>query len=127
MWHLDPTELRVLWMKFEIALIIDGFTRKIFAARVFNHRPTTSSLVSLLGEVTKDHRLRFLIADNGSQFRARFRAGVNALGNEHIRCSVGHWQLNAKLERVNRGGPATRRLSESPTRPQNAKRAAFHA
>ena len=101
-WHLDLTELRILWMKFETAVIIDGFTRKIIAARVFNRRPTTPDLVALISEASRDHRPRFLITDNGSQFRARFRTGVENLGIEHIRCSVRHWQLNAKLERVNR-------------------------
>lgn len=101
-WHLDLTDMRVLWMRFDIAVIIDGFTRKVIAARVFNRRPRTDDLVSLLGVVTGDNRPRFLVTDNGSQFRARFRASVHAFGIEHVRCSVGHWQLNAKLERVNR-------------------------
>jgi transposase InsO family protein/transposase-like protein len=101
-WHLDLTELRVLWMRFEIAVIIDGFTRKIIAERIFNRRPTTDDLASLLRKVTEASRPRFLITDHGSQFRSRFRRAVHGLGIEHIRCSVGHWQLNAKLERVNR-------------------------
>ncbi|GAB4520877.1 MAG: hypothetical protein Tsb0013_24350 [Phycisphaerales bacterium] len=101
-WHLDLTGLRVLWMRFEIAVIIDGFTRKIIAARVFSRRPTTDDLVSLLRGVAEGNRPRFLITDHGSQFRVRFRRAVHELGIEYVRCSVGHWQLNAKLERVNR-------------------------
>ena len=39
---------------------------------------------------------------HGSQFRDGLRRAVYDLGIKHVRCSVGNWQLNAKLERTNR-------------------------
>ncbi|MEM9083567.1 MAG: hypothetical protein AAGB34_08230, partial [Planctomycetota bacterium] len=52
-WHLDMTELRVLWMKFEIAVILDGFTRKIIGIKAFNRRPTTVWLIWLMPRLVK--------------------------------------------------------------------------
>jgi transposase len=45
-WHLDMTEVRVLWKKIEIAAIVDGFSRKVIARRrlgVDPHRRTWRS------------------------------------------------------------------------------------
>lgn len=43
---------------------------------------------------------RFLVTYYGSQFRPRFREAVEPHGLVHVRCSVGQWQLNAKVERA---------------------------
>ena len=45
---------------------------------------------------------RFLITDHGSQFRATFQQAIEDLSMIHVRCSVGTWHLDAKVERVNR-------------------------
>ncbi|MEL7484379.1 MAG: DDE-type integrase/transposase/recombinase [Planctomycetota bacterium] len=101
-WHLDMTDLRVLWRRFEIAAIVDGFSRRIVALHVFGHRPTTSDLAKLVEQSTDESEgsPRFLVTDHGSQFRASFRKRVEGLGLTHIRCQVRTWHLNAKVERV---------------------------
>ncbi|MCB9848509.1 MAG: DDE-type integrase/transposase/recombinase [Phycisphaeraceae bacterium] len=101
-WHLDLTEIRVLWKKVEIAAIIDGFSRKIVALKAFPKRPTSTDLAGLVVASIDSNGAapRFLITDHGSQFRSRFRRSVEALGVTHIRCQVHTWQLNAKVERV---------------------------
>ncbi|MEO0632009.1 MAG: hypothetical protein AAFY46_14990, partial [Planctomycetota bacterium] len=53
-WHLDMTDLRVLWRRFEIAAIVDGFSRRIVALHVFGHRPTTSDLAKLVEQSTDE-------------------------------------------------------------------------
>ena len=105
-WHLDMTELRVLWMKVEVAAVLDGFTRKIVALKAFGRRPSTLDLVKLIDQAISDEgvRPRFVITDHGSQFRETFRAAIDDLGITHVRCSAGAWHLNAKEERVN-GSP----------------------
>ncbi|MGP1272056.1 MAG: DDE-type integrase/transposase/recombinase [Phycisphaerales bacterium] len=104
-WHLDMTDLRVLWKRFEIAAIVDVFSRKIIALRVFGHRPTTSDLADLVEQAADKSEVspRFLVTDDGSQFRANFRSRVQGLGLTHLRCQVRTWHLNAKVERVFRG------------------------
>ncbi|MEL6797940.1 MAG: DDE-type integrase/transposase/recombinase [Planctomycetota bacterium] len=101
-WHLDMTDLRVLWKRFEIAAIVDGFSRKIVALWVFDRRPMTSDLAELVEQAADKSEVspRFLVTDHGSQFRGRFRSRVQGLGLTHVRCQVRTWHLNAKVERV---------------------------
>lgn len=101
-WHLDMTDLRVLWKRLEVAAIVDGFSRRIIALHVFDHRPTTRNLADLVEQAAEKSQIaaRFLVTDHGSQFRARFRDRVGGLGLTHVRCQVRTWHLNAKVERV---------------------------
>lgn len=101
-WHLDMTDLRVLWKRFEIAAIVDGFSRRGVAMHVFGHRPTTSDLAEMVEQAAEQSETspRFLVTDHGSQFRARFRSRVQGLSLTHVRCQVRTWHLNAKVERV---------------------------
>ena len=52
-WHMDMTVFRVLWMRFEVAAIIDGFSRKITGLKVFQGSPTTAELIDLIDESTE--------------------------------------------------------------------------
>ncbi|MEO1717482.1 MAG: helix-turn-helix domain-containing protein [Planctomycetota bacterium] len=47
-WNLDITDLRVLRKRFEIAAIVDGFSRRIVVLHVFGRRPTTNDLSDLV-------------------------------------------------------------------------------
>lgn len=101
-WHLDITDLRVLWKRFEVTAIVDGFSRKIVLLHVLGRRPTTSDLAKLVEQAAEksDKPPRFLVTDHGGQFHARFRSRVQGLGLTHVRCQVRTWHLNAKVERV---------------------------
>lgn len=101
-WHLDITVHRMLWMKIEIAAIVDGFTRKIVALRAFNRRPTSRDLLAMVKDAINAREIapRHIVTDHGSQFRWRFRRELEARGITHVRCKVRTWQLNAKVERV---------------------------
>jgi transposase-like protein len=101
-WHLDLTEIRVLWLTVTLAAIVDGFTRKIVALRASRARPTSEDVSALVAEsvVQAGRRPRFLVTDHGSQFRRRFTAKMRSLGIDHVACPVRTWQLNAKIERV---------------------------
>ena len=95
------TEIRVLWKKIEIDVILDGFSRMIIAMQAFGRRPTSDDLSKLVEEsVESSGEARFLVTDHGSQFRACFHQCMWTLGITHIRCQVRTWQLNAKVERV---------------------------
>lgn len=101
-WHLDLTEIRVLWSRIEIAAIIDGFSRKIIALKAFPNRPSSIEMAELIAASIDSNGAApmFLITDHGSQFRSWFCTSVEALNVTHIRCQVHSWQLNAKVERV---------------------------
>jgi len=100
-WHTDITEMRVLWKKFEVAAVLDGYSRKLLAIRAFARRPTTRDMMLLVKEAVRreGQAARFLISDRGSQFRRRFSEGCHAEGIKHVKCKVRCWQLNAKIER----------------------------
>jgi transposase-like protein len=82
-WHLDLTEIRVLWLTVTLAAIVDGFTRKIVALRASRARPTSEDLSVLVAEaiVQAGRRPRFLVTDHGSQFRRRFTANDALAGH----------------------------------------------
>ena len=100
-WHTDITEVRVLWKRFEIAAVLDGYSRKLLGIRAFNRRVTTNDLNRLINECAEQSGTtpRFLISDRGSQFRVQFTDACGAQGIVHVRCKVRVWQLNAKIER----------------------------
>ena len=40
-WHLDLTTLAFLWIRFYVAAIVDGFSRKLLAVKVYTDAPAT--------------------------------------------------------------------------------------
>lgn len=100
-WHTDITEIRVLWKRFEIAAVLDGYSRKLLGIKAFDRRVTTNDMTSLINSCAEQSVTtpRFLISDRGSQFRVQFTDACRAQGIVHVRCKVQVWQLNAKIER----------------------------
>jgi len=100
-WHTDITEIRVLWKRFEIAAVLDGYSRKLLTIRAFARRPNTNDMNLLIKEAVRrsDASPMFLISDHGSQFRRRFKEACEHQGIIHVRGKVRVWQLNAKIER----------------------------
>lgn len=69
-WHLDLTTFRVLWLRCEVAAIIDGFSRKIVGMRVFRRAQCTDDLVRLIDDAVRDNTgPRFLVTNHGGQFQ----------------------------------------------------------
>jgi transposase-like protein len=68
-WHMDMTVFRVLWMRFEVAAIMDGFSRKIMGLKVFQGSPSTAELVDLIDASTERSAVpNYIITDRGGQF-----------------------------------------------------------
>lgn len=100
-WHTDITEVRVLWKRFEIAAVLDGYSRKLLGIKVFNRRVATNDQNRLIKECAEQSGTtpRFLISDRGSQFRVQYTDACRAQGIVHVRCKVRVWKLNAMIER----------------------------
>ena len=100
-WHTDITEIRVLWKRFEIAAVLDGFSRKLLAIRSFARRPNTNDMNLLIKDAVRrsDAYPEFLISDHGSQFQRRFKEACELQGIKHVKGKVRVWQLNGKIER----------------------------
>jgi len=112
-WHIDITELRVLWCRFEVAAVLDGYSRKLLALRVFHRRPMSADMIRLIGRCIRceGRSPRFIISDHGAQFRKQFGSACEQWGIRHVRGKVGVWQLNAKIERFFRTLKAWQRMA----------------
>ena len=97
---MDITSMRLLWLKLEVAAIIDGCSRKTVGIRAFAKRPTTNDLIRLIDDSIKANSVpRFVITDRGSQFQRAFHSAMIERGITHARGPSRVWQFNAKVER----------------------------
>lgn len=99
-WHLDLTCLRVLWRRFTVAAILDGFSRKLLCLHVFAGTPRQRDLTRLVLVTTRRQGSpRFIITDRGTQFRSRFHAAITKLNIHHVKGRVRAPYLSGKVER----------------------------
>jgi transposase len=98
-WHLDLATLEFLFVRFYVAALIDGYSRKLLALRVYRDAPTTENMLALVRSAIREFgRPRFLVTDGGSQFRSRFRSALKPVdvvkGRRDRTC-----KFNGKVER----------------------------
>ena len=99
-WHLDLTVIRILWFQFHVAALLDGYSRKLPALRLFKSTPKARDMLALVKSAIALHgQPRFLVTDHGSQFRKRFTTAIEALGITHVRGKVRSYRFNGKVER----------------------------
>ena len=99
-WHSDITQIRVLWFTFFIAAILDGYSRKLLAMKVYAKTPCARNLVALAKRAAARHgRPKFIITDNGPQFRKKFGKGMRRKRIRHVRSRVRAPYLNGRMER----------------------------
>jgi putative transposase len=101
-WHLDITSIQFLWMHLRIAGIVDGYSRRLLALRLYSKAPTSGDMSRLIRRVARreGRRPRFMITDHGCQFRQVFEESMEQVGITLVRGRVGSWRLNSKIERV---------------------------
>lgn len=111
-WHLDLTSVRFLWLHLRIAAIVDGFSRRLIALKVYRTAPTTDQMIMLLScAIKREGKPRFLITDHGCQFQKVFENRLSNLGVKLVQGRVGSWQINTKVERAFRTLKLWQRLS----------------
>ena len=72
-WHVDMMQWRILWYRFTIAALIDGFSRKLLWLKVFVATPTTADMLKLVRSAMKSiGHPRIIITDHGGQFLESF-------------------------------------------------------
>jgi len=101
-WHIDLTCITILWWTFYVVAILDGFSRKFLALRVYRKVPHSRELVRLVRRTAKIcGQPRFVITDQGTQFRRIFHTAMEQrLHIHHVRCKVRTPFLNGKIERA---------------------------
>ena len=100
-WQLDMMELRILWYRFTITALLDGFSRKLLRLNVLVGTPTTKDMLRLVRYAIKSFgQPRFIITDHGGQFRESFTAQLEHIGITVVRGKVRQPSFNGKAERV---------------------------
>ena len=100
-WHLDLMTLRILWLRFTVAALMDGYSRRLLALRVCRNAASSRQAITLLQDATERYGTpRFLITDHGSQFRKVFQQAVEAAGTKLVKGRVRQPSFNGKVERL---------------------------
>ena len=100
-WHVDLLSVQILWLRFSVAAILDGFSRRLLCLRVYRRTPRARDMAALVRRVAKKFgKPRFVITDHGTQFRRRFRTAMKKLGIIPVQARVGAPYLNGKIERA---------------------------
>ena len=101
MWQLDLMKLRVLWLHFTIAALLDGCTRKLLQLKVYSSEANSKQMIALVRCSVKRFGIpRFLITDHGTQFRKRFESAIEAIGITQVKGRVRSPSFNGKPERL---------------------------
>lgn len=95
-WHLDMTTLEFFWIRFYVAVVVDGFSRKLLTLKVYTDAPTSAQMLNLVRQTFKSHgKPRFLVTDHGYQFRTWFKVAMRVL-----EISVGKWKGRKVYENI---------------------------
>jgi transposase InsO family protein len=100
-WHIDLLYVQVLWLRYTVVAIQDGFSRRLLCLRVYHRTPRASDMVALVRRTAqKFGKPRFVITDHGTQFRRQFRAAMKKTGIIPVQARVRAPYLNGKIERA---------------------------
>ena len=100
-WQLDMMELRILWYRFTIAALLDGFSRKLLRLNIFVGTPTTKDMLSLLRSAIKSFgQPRFIITDHGGQFGRSLTTKLQDIGITVVKGKIRQPSFNGKVERL---------------------------
>jgi len=99
-WHLDLATVQFLWLRFYVAALLDGYSRKLLALRVYHDAPGTREMLALVRAAGVAQALpRFLVTDHGCQFGPRFRRALARKAVALVKGRRRSCQFNGKVER----------------------------
>ena len=53
-WHLDLTTFEFFWLRVYVAALVDGFSRKLLALRVYHAAPSTADMLGFVRQCAKE-------------------------------------------------------------------------
>src|SRR3954462_13417717 len=89
-------------VRFYVAAVVDGCSRKLFALKVYKDAPATRNMIALVKSCAKTFgKPRFIVTDHGPQFRGKFKRTLNKpLGIQVVKGNKDRSkQFNGKVER----------------------------
>lgn len=93
----------MIWVRFYVAAVVDGFSRKLLALKIYTDAPATRNMIALIRNCVKTFGApRFLITDHGCQFRTKFKCALKTkrLSIEVVKGTKDRSkQFNGKVER----------------------------
>ncbi len=93
--------MQTLWLRFSVAAIREGFSRRLLCLRVYRRTPRARDMIALVRRVAKEFgKPRFLRTDHGTQFRSQFRVGMRKAGLLPVQARVRVPYLTGKIERA---------------------------
>lgn len=99
-WHLDLTTFEFFWARYYVAAVVDGFSRKLLALRVYRAAPSTRNMLALARSCVRAFGCpRFLVTDHGAQFRRRFKEALGKGGVTLVKGRIKSCQFNGRVER----------------------------
>ncbi len=100
-WHLDLTTFEFLFVRFYVAAVIDGFSRRLLALKVFPDAPRTAGILRMLRHTIAGYGApRYLVTDHGCQFQHRFKDALKArFGITLVKGRLQSHHTNGKVER----------------------------
>jgi transposase InsO family protein len=100
-WHIDLLSVQILWLRFSVAAILDGFSRRLLCLRVYRRTPRSRDMAALVRRVAQEfNKPRFVITDHGTQFRRQFRSAMKKMDIIPVQARVRAPYLNGKIERA---------------------------
>ena len=100
-WQLDMMELRILWYRFTVAALIDGFSRKLLRLNIFVGTPTMKDMLRLIRSAIQSFgRPRFIITDHGGQLAESSTTQLEHIGITVVKGTVRQPSFNGKVERL---------------------------
>jgi transposase InsO family protein len=116
-WMADLTAVRPFLRRghFQIALLIDAYSRKPLAWRVFVGDPTADDILELIDSAIAAHgKPRYFVSDQGTQFKP-LKAALKSRGIQHRFGAVGENGSIAIIERCHRTIKETLDLEQNRT------------
>jgi hypothetical protein len=102
-WHLDLTTIDLILIRFYVAAVVDGYSRKLLVLKVYMDAPSTRQMLYLVTACVRSFgKPRFLVTDHGCQFRGKFKRALKKkpLGIEVAKGTKDRSkQFNGKVER----------------------------
>ena len=101
-WDMDFIEFSLKHIRYKALVIVDHHSRKLLYARILL-KPSSLKVNQIVKDLCKHYRIKpvFIKADNGPEFRKKFRNLLSSTGINLLNSPCYYPQFNGVVERLN--------------------------